>query len=92
MATPANAKQTPQQIPAGFLTLRFEEIQEPGVYVTERGAMFRVQPEALAHGHSPLISWESKDSVVVTRISEDPYTPISKSRQLAADADLCVNF
>ncbi len=92
MTTPANAKQTPQQIPPGFLTVRFEEIQEPGVYVTERGAMFRVPPEGLAQGHSPLISWESKDSVVVTRICEDPYAPISRARQLAADADLGVNF
>ena len=92
MTTPPNAKQTPQQIPPGFLALRFEEIQEPGVYVTERGAMFRVPPDALGQGHSPLISWESKDSVVVTRVCEDPYAPISKARQLAADADLYVNF
>ena len=87
MTVPAN-----QQIPPGFLTLRFEEIQEPGVYVTERGAMFRIPPDALAPGHSPLISWESKDSVAVTRICEDPYTPTSKARQLAANADLKVNF
>ena len=92
MTVPANAKQKPQQIPPGFLTLRFEEIQDPGVYVTERGAMFRIPPDALAQGHSPLISWESKDSVVVTRVCEDPYAPISRARQLAADADLNVNF
>ena len=45
-----------------------------------------------AEGHSPLLVWESIEGNLVSRISEDPYTPISKCRQLAADADLAVNF
>ena len=78
--------------PHGFLTCQFGEIEEPGVYVTARGDMFRVPAEALAVSHSPLLLWESKSDRMVKRISTDPYCPISKCRQLAADADLPVNF
>jgi hypothetical protein len=76
----------------GFLTVPFSDIQSPGVYITQRGDMFRVPNEALAEGHSPLLGWESTEGNIVHRITEDPYCPISKCRQLAADADLSVNF
>jgi hypothetical protein len=75
----------------GLLTVSFFDINEPGVYVTRRGDLFRVSPEALA-SHCPILPWENLDCSVGMRISEDPYTPISKCRQLAADADLPVNF
>jgi len=76
----------------GFLTTDFTNITSPGVYVTQRGEMFRVPNEALSEGHSPILSWENMESSVVTRISEDAYAPISKCRQLAANADLPVKF
>ena len=76
----------------GFLSIPFHDINLPGVYVTQRGEMFRVPSEALAEGRSPLLVWESVEGSIVSRISEDPYTPISKCRQLAADADINVNF
>ena len=76
----------------GFLTVQFSEISSPGVYVTQRGEMFRVPGDALAEGHSPVLTWESLEGSLVCRISDDPYCPISKCRQLTADADLPVNF
>jgi hypothetical protein len=76
----------------GFLTVQFSEISNPGVYITQRGEMFRVPGEALAEGHSPILAWENLEGSFVSRISEDPYCPITKCRQLAADADLPVNF
>ncbi len=76
----------------GYLTVAFSEIDEAGVYVTQRGAMFRVPGEALAEGRSPILTWECSEGNLVTRISEDPYTPISKCRQLAAGAGLNVSF
>ncbi len=85
--TKAPAKRSP-----GFLTVDFTNINSPGVYVTQRGEMFRVPDEALAEGHSPILSWENMQGSLVTRITEDAYTPISKCRQLAADSDLAVNF
>ena len=90
MNDPSKSKATKRQ--QGFLSVQFSDISSPGVYVTQRGEMFRVPNEALAEGHSPLLVWESIEGNLVSRISEDPYTPISKCRQLAADADLAVNF
>ena len=83
---------TTARINQGFLTLDFTEIDSPGVYVTQRGEMLRVPGEALAEGHSPILSWESIEGNLVTRITEDVYAPISRCRQLAANADLPVNF
>ena len=76
----------------GFLTTDFTNINSAGVYVTQRGEMFRVPNEAISEGHSPILSWENMEGSLVTRISEDAYTPISKCRQLAANADLPVKF
>jgi hypothetical protein len=76
----------------GIVTVEFQDIEHEGVYVSQRGDMFRIPPEAIADGHSPLLQWETDDSNLVTRVSADPYTPISKCRQLAADCDLPVRF
>ncbi len=89
MATSTTQRNTQKQ---SFPTFPFEEIQEPGVYVTQHGEMFRIPPEALAEGHSPLITWVNESSNMVTFITNDVWTPISKIRQLAANADLKVNF
>ena len=80
------------KINQGFLTIDFTDIASPGVYVTQRGEMFRVPIDALAEGHSPILSWESMEGSLVTRITEEVYAPISRCRQLAANADLPVNF
>ncbi len=90
MPAPTNMPQA--SVSKAFVTVPFGEISQPGIYVTQRGEMFRVPPESLAEGHSPLLDWTCKEGNLVTRITEDPYTPISKARQLAADADLFVNF
>jgi hypothetical protein len=91
MTEPAKTKSA-NRLHQGFLTVPFSEINFPGVYVTQRGEMFRVPNEALAEGRSPTLVWESIEGSLVSRIAEDPYTPISKCRQLAADADIPVNF
>ena len=91
MGDPTNTKHAAKKH-VGFLTLEFENIEEQGVYVTRRGEMFRVPGEALAEGRSPILTWECNDGNLVTRITADPYAPISKCRQLAADADINVNF
>jgi len=72
--------------------LPFEDIQNPGVYVTQQGDLFRIPSESLAEGRSPIITWKTNRSNMVTFLTSDPWEPISKVRQLAADADLFVNF
>lgn len=71
----------------------FSDISEPGVYVNQQtGALFRVPEDAIAPGHSPLIEIVCNSSNMVTKLNDDPWLPISKARQLAADADLAVDF
>ena len=86
------AKNQPRPSDHGYLACRFDEIENPGVYVTQRGDMFRIPVDALAEGRSPLLAWESAEGNLVTRITENAYSPISKCRQLAANFDLPVNF
>ena len=89
MATSTTQRNTQNQSLPTFL---FEEIREPGVYVTQHGELFRVPAEALAEGHSPLITWVNESSNMVTFITDDVWAPISKIRQMASNADLKVNF
>ena len=70
----------------------FDNIQSPGAYVSQQGDLFRVPAEALAEGRSPVINWTTHNSNLVTLITDDPWAPVSKIRQLAANADMKVNF
>jgi|GEM_PF-2398498 len=71
----------------------FSEIADPGTYISnETGNLFRVPEDALVVGRSPLVEIVSKGGTMMTQLSGDPWLPISKARQLAADADLSINF
>ena len=90
MATDSN----PQPSSTGArVTGPFSAITEPGCFVTiTDGTLFRIPPDGLAPGRSPVISITSKSEFLVTRISADPWIGVSKARQLAADLDVPVNF
>ena len=71
----------------------WNEIDEPGSYLFVRsGDLVRVPPEALAPGHSPLMSIVSNGETRVARLSENPAVPITVLRNIAADNDYFVNF
>lgn len=71
----------------------FGSINEPGAYVCNwNGHLIRMPEEALKPGHSPLLNILSKESLYVTKISDDPFIPVLKARLIAADTDLEVNF
>jgi hypothetical protein len=73
--------------------LPFSEINSPGCYVANGiGDLFRIPEDGVVTGRSPLIEIVSKTPRMVTKVSDDPWAPISRARQLAADADLYVNF
>ncbi len=76
-----------------FVTEPFNEINEPGVYYNhDTGWLYRVPGEILALGHSPLLNIVSVNETFVTRISDDPWLPVNKARQICANMDLAVNF
>jgi hypothetical protein len=71
----------------------FSEVNREGAYIcNETGDLFRVPEDALVSGRSPVLDIVSKKPMMVTQISNDPWLPISRARQLAADADLYIDF
>jgi len=71
----------------------FNSIERPGCYLfVDTGDLIRMPPEALLTGHSPLITITSVDESRVARLSDNPSTPISALRIIAADHDFAVNF
>jgi len=78
----------------GFGTqIPFEAINDPGCYVCNwSGHLIRVPDDAVKPGRSPLLSIRGQEQLFVTRISTDPFIPLSKARMLAADCDVSVNF
>ncbi len=89
----AGSKGGMQAQPSSGRTEPFEQISTPGCYILKQtGTLLRVPPDALENGRSPAINVVSKDRWLVTKISSDPYLPLSRARAVAADFDLPVNF
>src|SRR5262245_31874373 len=77
----------------GTTIWEFDEIQTPGAYVFDTtGHLVRVPEDALAPGRSPLLEILAREPMFVTKISDNPYIPITKARLVACDCDLPVNF
>ena len=52
----------------------------------------RVPPDGVSPGRSPLLNMVGRDALFVTKISGNPYIPVTKARLLAANYDLAANF
>ena len=73
--------------------MSWNQIQRPGCYlIVGSGDLVRVPIEALATGHSPLITVTSSGETRVAKLSDNPAEPISVLRSFAADNDYYVNF
>jgi hypothetical protein len=73
--------------------MAWNEIDRPGCYlIVGSGDLIRIPQEAIATGHSPLITVTSAGETRVARLTENPATPISTMRSVAADNDYFVNF
>ena len=71
----------------------FESITEPGCYVCNwTGHLLRIPDDAIKPGRSPLLSITAIEPLFVTKISDNPFIPVSKARMLTADNDVPVNF
>ena len=72
---------------------QFNEIDQTGAYVTNwSGHLLRIWEESLEPGHSPVMDMVGSEPLYVTKISDNPYEPLGKARQVAADLDCEVNF
>ena len=75
------------------ITIEFGHISEPGTYICNwSGHLLRIPEDGVAAGRSPLINLVSNESLFVTKISDDPYVPLTKARIVAANFDVNVNF
>jgi hypothetical protein len=73
--------------------MSWNDIQRPGSYlIIGSGDLVRVPQDALAPGHSPLITITSTGETRVAKLSDNPAEPISVLRAFAADNDYFVNF
>lgn len=71
----------------------FSDVNEPGSHISNRtGHLIRIPEEEVRPGHSPMIEIRGKEPVFVTKLSDDPFVPVSKARLIAADLDLQLNF
>lgn len=74
-------------------TVPYNKIAEPGTYYFHpTGMLFRVPSEGICPGHSPLINICWTDECYCTKISDDPWVPISKARLICANSGFVVNF
>jgi hypothetical protein len=71
----------------------WESIKQPGAYIErETGHLYRIPPESLLRGSSPVISRLSTNPSTFVKLSDDANTIVSKLRTIAADADVKPNF
>ena len=78
---------------SGPMVVPFDQINEPGCYICNwSGHLLRVPPDGVQLGRSPLLSIIGCEPVFVTKISDNPFIPLTKARLLAANCDVNVNF
>lgn len=76
-----------------FSSVYFEGITEAGAYYNhDTGSLYRIPEEVLALGHSPMLNIVSNNENLVTKISDDPWVPLNKARQICSNMDFAVNF
>lgn len=89
----ASTPETTHLRSAVHMRVPFAELCEAGAYLNEQtGDLYRIPDDALAAGRSPVIEIVSERPTMMTKLSDNAWIPISKARQLAADADLNVAF
>lgn len=93
MTTATQNLQTTQQC-AGFSTkIPFESITDPGCYICNwSGHLLRVPEDGVTPGRSPLVNIVGPEQLYVTKISDNPFIPVTKARMIACNLDINVNF
>lgn len=93
MTTATQGNTTTQSGACCGTTIPFESLQEPGCYVCNwSGHLLRVPPDGVAPGRSPVISIFGTEPLFVTKISDNPYIPVTKAKMVASNLDCNVNF
>ena len=71
----------------------FDSVSQPGCYICNwTGHLMRIPPDGVAPGRSPLLNMIGREPLYVTKLTDDPYIPVTKARMLASNYDIAVNF
>ena len=66
---------------------------ETGTYVCNwSGHLIRLSDGQQSWGSTPFFSIIANEPLYLTKISDDPFVPVSKARQIASNMDVAVNF
>jgi hypothetical protein len=85
--------QTEQQTNPSYPEVSWEDLETPGFYVSRAtGNGYRVPAEALIRGASPVIQQVSAKPSRLVRLSDNPFIPLVKARNLAANCNIEPNF
>jgi len=77
----------------GLPEVTWEDIDQPGAYIElATGDLYRIPPEGLVSGRSPVISRLSLDAPMFVRLSGDPYVGTVRARRMAAEHNIAPNF
>ena len=75
------------------MTIPWDGIQDPGTYVCNwSGHLLRIPEDGVVSGRSPVLNIVGHEPLFVTKISDDPYVPLTKARLLVSNFDIKVNF
>ncbi len=89
--TQMNTQNYPNTFPA--TTVPWDGICESGTYVCNwSGHLLRIPEDGVVSGRSPVLNIVGHEPLYVTKISNDPYIPLTKARLMASNFDLCINF
>jgi len=93
MTTATQNLQSTQQC-SGFGTkVPFESINDAGCYICNwTGHLLRVPEDGVTPGRSPLVNIVGCEPLYVTKISDNPFIPVTKARMIACNLDINVNF
>jgi hypothetical protein len=71
----------------------WEDLETPGFYVCRAtGNGYRVPSDALIKGASPVIEQVSSQPSRLVKVSDNPFVPLMKARNLAANCNIEPNF
>lgn len=74
-------------------TFAFDSIPQPGAYVCNwSGHLLRLPREALTSVGAAALNMVGPDPLTVTKLSDDPYIPLSQAKRLAGDMQIPVTF
>ena len=83
----------PEYCASAGTTIPFDSVHEPGCYICNwSGHLLRVPEDGVAAGRSPLVGMIGTEPLFVTKVSDNPFIPLTKAKMVASNLDCAVNF